>query len=355
MPYKTKIRVLVVDDSYFMRRVIRDLLNTDSAIEVVGEARDGLEAVKLVQELNPHVVTMDYNMPKMDGAKATEKILKSDGPHPAIIVLSAHTKDGIQKTFKSLNVGAVDFIAKPSGELSIDIEKVKGELLQKIKIASDAKVQISEKIQEKSPKKKRGPIREYTPQVVVIGASTGGPPILEKILSGIPNKIDAAIFVVQHMPTNFTGDFAKFINKNVNIKVTVAKEGEVIKPGLCYIAPGGYHTVIEIQEENEVSEKLFHLNKEPYVNGYRPSIDVLMKSCARKFGKKTVGIILTGMGKDGIEGMRAINAAGGYTIAQSLDTAVIDSMPKAVVDAGIAHDILSPDNIIKKINELFKK
>lgn len=350
---KRKIRVLVVDDSIFMRKLIVDLLHSDEQIEVVGEAKDGLEAVSLVKKLQPDVVTMDYNMPLMDGALATERILKTAPHKPAIIILSGHTKENVEEAFEGLRYGAIDIIFKPSGEYSPDIEEIKDVLISKIKIAAHAHVFRFQDSAEDSSEKVS--IHELASRAVVIGASTGGPPVVEHIITKLPRDLEAAVLVVQHLPSGFTDSFAKLIDKKSSFKTKEAEDGEVIKNGICLIAPGGWHMTVEIKmEAGMLPEKLVHLTKEPPVNGYRPSVDVLMSSVAEKFGNKSIGVILTGMGKDGQEGARAIIEAGGYTIAQTPQTAVIESMPRAIIDPGLADDILDPEDIIQKIIQLSK-
>ncbi len=349
-----KIKVLIVDDSFFMRKLILELLSSDPSIIIVGEAKDGNEAIEMTDQYKPHVVTMDYNMPGMNGAETTAKILQDLDHQPSIIMLSVCTKEGADETLRSLRAGAVDFIAKPSGELSMDIDKVKDELLAKIKVAAEAHIQKSSEFDKKilSLAKKS----KHASKVVVIGASTGGPPVLEDILTGLPADLKIAILVVQHMPEKFTKNFAERLDNIIAFNTKEAEEGDMIKTGTCLVAPGGKHMLVEIREEDDEleSERIIHLTKEPPILGLRPSIDVLMKTVAHCFGNKTIGIILTGMGIDGTDGMRAIKKAGGYTITQTPETTVVDSMPKSIIKQGLAEEILNPVDITKKIIELSK-
>jgi two-component system chemotaxis response regulator CheB len=345
-----KIKVLIVDDSFFMRKLLRELLSLDDEIQVVGDAKDGAEAIGETVRLKPDVITMDYQMPKMDGARATEKILSGSEPLPAIIMLSAFAKEEAEETFKSLRAGAVDFILKPSGELSLDIDKVKQEIITKIKIAAKAHVRKHEVPRKRVQKKENK--EEVAIKVVVIGASTGGPPIVEDIVANFPSDLPVAVLVVQHMPEHFTKSFAERLNKMSRIPVKEAEEGDIIKIGHVFVAPGNFHMKVERRDNDKVSEKVVHLTKEPPEHGLRPAIDVLMRSAVHSYANQIVGVILTGMGEDGLAGMRAIKMAHGHTIVQEPETAVVDSMPKSVIAEGLADEILPPEEIAKKVVEL---
>ncbi|MDA2921773.1 chemotaxis response regulator protein-glutamate methylesterase [Patescibacteria group bacterium AH-259-L07] len=347
------IKVLIVDDSFFMRKLLRELLNSDAEIEVVGEAKDGVMAIEEAARLKPDVITMDYNMPKMDGAEATEKILSGSEPLPVVIMLSAYVREEAEEAFKSLRAGAVDFVLKPSGELSLDIDKVKQEIITKIKVAARAHVRKHKVLKIKARKKK--PRKETAAKAVIIGASTGGPPVVEDIIAGMPSNFSAAVLVVQHMPEHFTKTFAERLNKVSKIPVKEAEEGDIIKAGRVFIAPGGYHMKIEKMDTGKVFENVVHLTKELPKHGLRPAIDVLMFSAAHSYVNQTIGVVLTGMGDDGREGMRAIKTVHGHTIVQDPETAVVDFMPKAVIEEGLADEILPPSEIAEKIIELSKK
>lgn len=351
-----KIKVLIVDDSFFMRKLLRDIVNSDKEIEVVGEANNGRDAVEKVKELNPDVVTMDYNMPEMDGAEATNEILCNDGPKPAIIIVSAHTRHGIEETLKSLRAGAMDFISKPSGEVSLDIEKVKNKLLEKIKIAKKANIiKCPSRAKKVRPKKIQTEHKVMNVhQVVVLNASTGGPPVIEEIINNIPRDFPSPILIVQHMPEGFTENFAKILDKNAPCNVKEAQEKDVIMAGNCYIIPSGYHGVIEYFEDEEEVKKIIHLTKELKVNGYRPSMDVLLKSVADKYKQNVVAVILTGMGMDGIEGARYVKSAGGHVIVQSPETAVVDTIISGVMADDIEDEILEPTAISKSLIKICK-
>lgn len=345
------IKVLIVDDSFFMRKLLRELLSVDPQIEVVGEAHDGVEAIGEVIRLNPDVITMDYNMPRMNGIETIEHILKDTGRHPAIIMVSATTKEGAEETFACLRAGAVDYILKPSGELSLDIEKIGSEIISKIKVACNATVRKFEPLKEyRGPKTVKN---VNTQKIVAIGASTGGPPIIEDILAGLPGNLDAAVLITQHMPPNFTRSFAERLDRISELVVIEAAGGEEIKNGMGFVAPGGFHMLLIEEKKQGVTKNYIKLTEDPLVNNFRPSVDVMMQSIAKKDCKeKCVGVILTGMGEDGREGIRAIKQAGGYIIAQEPRTAAVGTMPNAVIKAGIADAILTPLNIAKKILDL---
>jgi two-component system chemotaxis response regulator CheB len=337
-----KIRVLVVDDSYFMKKLIAELLLSDPNIEVVGVAKDGLEAVEKARELKPDVITMDYNMPHMNGVEAVKKILaEKECGDPGIIMVSAYTSKDSETALEALRAGAVDFVQKPSGELSFDIEKVKDELLQKVYLAAKATIvrfPDSREILHKPIAGSQG----MAQKVVVIGASTGGPPLVEEILRELPKDFSAAVIIVQHMPDFFTQKFAERLNKIVPMTVRWAQNGDVLSSGTIFIAPA--NTELEIKTENE--HKVFQCSdyRSDY-KGIHPSIDHTMAEIAHVFSENTLGVILTGMGEDGLLGMAAVKKYGGTTVAQDPETATIDSMPDSIIRAKLADHVLRPEKI----------
>jgi two-component system, chemotaxis family, protein-glutamate methylesterase/glutaminase len=347
---KKPIRVLIVDDSFFTRKVLREILLEDSEIEVVGEAKDGAEAVKQAILLKPDVITMDYNMPKLNGAEATEKILDALGPFPVILMVSAYTKEGAEETFISLRAGAVDFIQKPSGEISFDLNKVQDELLSKIKMSVGVSVKRYTAL-KKTHESRKTSEGVASPQVIVIGASTGGPPLVEDIIASLPADFPVGIVVAQHMPPNFTGSFADRIDKLTSLSVKEGESGDKIEAGHAIVAPGGMHTLFHVSK-TENSYHTIRLQKHKGKKELEPSIDRAMLSASEVFGKHAIGIVLTGMGNDGMEGMRAIKEAGGHTIVQDPDTAVVGSMPQAVIDEGLADQILAPNKIAARLIKL---
>ena len=346
------IKVLVVDDSLFMRSLISDILNSEPEIEVIDTAKNGSEAIKKIPKIKPNCITLDLVMPGWDGL-TTLKHIMSQYPTP-VVILSAHSKKAANITIECLNAGAVSFVLKPSGELSLDIEKIKEELIKEVKTAAKVKVgKIKSLIAKplKLPRRKLIGINK----IVVIGASTGGPQTLEAILSSIPPGFPAPILIAQHMPTiSFTQSLAAHLNDGCQLIVKVAENNEIIQASKVYLAPGGFHVTIEPWELGRGAscekkdrhtryairdtDAIIHLTEdEP--GALSPSIDITMKSVAKVYNENAIGIILSGMGDDGVEGMRAIKEAGGKTIVQD-ESSLIFGMPKAVIEAGYADKVL---------------
>lgn len=345
------IRVLVVDDSFFMRKLLSDILNSDSDIEVVDTARNGEEALEKLKVSKPDVITLDFVMPVMGGLE-TLKYIMSEYPTP-VVMLSAYTKKGAEVTIDCLDAGAVGFALKPSGEVSVNIEKIKDEIIEEIKKASKASVQkIKSIITRKRIKRFLEPGAVVKEKVIVIGASTGGPPVLELILSELPSNLPAAVLIVQHMPKLFTKFLAERLDRESELAVKEAQEGDVIEVGNAYVAPGDFHMLVEKKEIKGEMKAVIGLSKSPLVHGLRPSIDVTMKSVAEVYGKNAIGIILTGMGNDGIDGMKAIKIKHGKTIAQDEATSLIFGMSKKVIESGDADYIIPVFNISKEIIQL---
>ncbi len=345
-----KIRVLVADDSFFMRKVLRELLGYEFDIEVVGEAKDGAEAVKEAIRLKPNVITMDYNMPIADGAVATEEIMRAVDPPPAVIMLSAYAQKDAEATLKVLRAGAVDFILKPSGEVSVDLEKIKDELIAKIRAAAEATVKKYPELQSRLQVKKEIPA-EIATKIVVIGASTGGPPLLENLIAELPTDLKAAVVVVQHMPAGFTRIFADRLNRNSKILVKEAEEGDLLRNGMVFVAPGDLNMTLSKAYEDP-NKKIVHLSTEPADVTLRPSIDIFMMSAAHQYPRNMVSVLLTGMGDDGVEGLRGTKTIHGSTIAQDPSTAAIPSMPRAAIKEKLADEILKPDQIVNRLVQL---
>lgn len=337
-----RVRVLVVDDSFLMRKVISDIVNSDPSLEVIGKAKDGKDALEKVFSLKPDVVTLDVNLPLLDGLSVLEEIMNKQ-PTP-VVMLSAYTRSGTSATIKALELGAVDFIAKPSGEISLDLTKLKEEITTKVKMAARI---ASDKFTVTGRSESKEEDKPAIKKVVVIGASTGGPKAVLDIIQCIPPDIKAAIIVVQHMPKGFTLTFAERISWQSGIKAKEAEEGDLMVTSKVFVAPAGYHMVLE----KEFSFIRVKLTEDPLVNFVRPSIDVTMQSVAEIFGRNTLGVVLTGMGKDGLEGARAIKEKGGTVIVQDESTSVIWGMPKMVYEAGLADKILPLSQIPKAIIE----
>ncbi len=343
------LKVLVVDDSALMRKIITEMLNSCPEIEVVGTARNGIDALEKIVKYKPHVVTLDLEMPEMDGITAL-KFIMQNFPVP-VIMLSSLTQRGSEATLEALSLGALDFIPKPSGTISLDLHKVRDELICKIKAAVRARIL--------TPKVELNPVLCQTPKnlkkvplgmaqkVVAIGSSTGGPRALENILTSLPADLPAGILITQHMPKGFTNSLAERLDRICLLKVKEAENGDLLKAGQVLIAPGDYHLKID-------GDRRVQLNRGAPVQHVRPSIDVMMLSLSRIFRNNMVGVVLTGMGKDGTVGMKAIKEAGGRTIVQDKSTSVIFSMPNSVIKEGYA-DIISPLPLIaSKIISCFK-
>jgi len=346
------IKVLVVDDSAFMRKALTSILQEDPEIKVIGTARDGDEAIQMIQDLKPDIVTMDVEMPRMDGITALREIMQKC-PVPVIMV-SSLTTEGAKVTLEALEVGAVDFIPKNLAELSVNIVKIKGMLIEKIKtigkrgiikrrpIAKPAETKIE------TPKVEIPKVRVTTERkvgIVSIGTSTGGPKALQEIIPKLPKDFPVPIVIAQHMPPNFTKPFAERLDQLSHLSVKEAEEGETIKPGIVYIAPGRGH----MRLKRRGIETLVNISddKEEFI--YRPSVDALMLSVADCFPGRSLGVILTGMGNDGAKGCKKIKENGGRIFAQNEESCVVYGMPRAVIEAGIADKVVSLEEMAGEI------
>jgi len=328
-----------------MRKLISDLLESDPRIEVVDTARDGVEAIEKTCRLHPDVVTMDIQMPRMSGLDALSHIM-GQCPTP-VVVLTGLTDPNL--AFEALERGAVDFVLKPSGTISVDIYKVRQELVEKVKLATLVNLRkVTAKIAPASPIALRAPPGTPGKRAVAVGASTGGPKALDHLLSSLPVGLPAPVLVVQHMPPGFTRSFAERLNQRSPLLVKEAEEGDAVLPGRAYVAPGDHHMLIERQGGREI----IRLDKSPRVKGLRPSADVTMRSVADVYGAGSIGVVLTGMGSDGAEGLKAIKERGGVTIAQDRATSIIYGMPRAAVESGCVDKVLPLDKIPGEIVRL---
>lgn len=348
------IKVLIVDDSAMMRKAVRRILETDAAIEVVGVARDGEDGLRKDTELCPDVVTMDINMPVMDGITCMLYLFEQH-PGVRVIMVSSLTQEGAITTFEALELGAFDYVAKPSGTVSTNLHIVGRELITKIK-ASMTQKKHRPSVFSKAKSAKKETVRplatinaRITQKVVVIGVSTGGPGTLMDILPYIPPDLDAAIVVVQHMPPMFTASFAKRLDDNCQIPFKEAANGDSLVKGQGLLAPGGLHLIV--RKHITRSEHIVRLTTLPVGTLFMPSVDVTMHSILESFGRRTVGVLLTGMGSDGAEAMVTIRKAGGITIAEDESTAVVFGMPREAIERGGA-EIVAPANHIA--NEIIK-
>jgi len=329
---KSLVRVLVVDDSALMRKLIPQLLQGDRSIEVVGTAMDGLLGLKKIKELKPDVVTLDLEMPRMDGLDMLREIVKQHSI--PVIVVSSHTSKGAYSALNALTQGAFDFIAKPTDASKGGLEQIARELAVKIKVAaiSGPPKQTFQPSPMASPATKPQPAKSRLSRVIAIGVSTGGPNALHYICSQLPADFTGCLLIVQHMPEGFTGMFARRLNDCSLIHVTEALSGDLLGPGRAFVCPGNRHMKIRRTPKGEM---VVLVDQAP-VNGHRPSVDVLFRSVAKELGKESAAVLMTGMGDDGAQAMQAVQAAGGVTVAQSLDTCVVDSMPRAAIEAGYA-------------------
>ena len=396
----TLIRVLIVDDSAFMRSALTRMLEADPEIKVIGQAWDGEDGLRKVQELNPDLVTLDLEMPKLDGLGMLERLMKTN-PKPVLIV-SSLAVEGAEPTLRALEAGALDFIPKyQEGGFSLDF--LRHELHGKIKavarrgrfmkpvngslaesrlrhdsfVAGSKTRPLPASDKNASPAGKRefsrfsagrslinAPTQGAEPSsppvarvgrpkrdIVAIGVSTGGPPAVQKVLSALPADFPACILIAQHMPATFTDAFARRLDNVCKIHVSEAKGGDKIGPGLAYVCPGGKHIRLDLRGPLPVIDVV----TEPVDALYKPAVNVLMESVGNSLGRRTVGVTMTGMGSDGVEGSKVLKEKGGYLIAQDEASCVVYGMPKAVVDAGLADEVVDVDSLAASIqNALYR-
>jgi two-component system chemotaxis response regulator CheB len=333
---RSPVRVLVVDDSALMRKLIPQLLQGDSSIEVVGTAMDGLLGLKKIEELRPDVVTLDLEMPRMDGLAMLREIVRRYAI--PVIVVSSHTSKGAYSALNALSQGAFDFVAKPTDSPKGGLEQIARELAVKIKVAA---ISGPPKLNfYPTPHASAGPKPQPTEnrptRTIAIGVSTGGPNALDYLCSRLPADFAGCLLIVQHMPEGFTGMFARRLNDGSPIHVSEALSGDILRPGRAFICPGNRHLKIRRTSQGDM---IVLVDQAP-VNGHRPSVDVLFRSVAKELGKDSAAVLMTGMGDDGANAMQAVQAAGGVTIAQSIETCVVDSMPRAAIEAGYAGRIV---------------
>jgi two-component system chemotaxis response regulator CheB len=338
------IRVLVVDDSALMRKLIPQLLERDNSIHVVGTAMDGAFALKKIEELKPDAITLDLEMPRMDGIETLRQIMRQ--LQVPVVVVSAHTREGASTTFKALHMGAFDFVAKPENVLGEGMNEIATEMIEKIKAAVRSPF-----VRRPLPsfagrpgagyvaKPKRPGVVTPASKVVALGISTGGPNSLEFMLSQLPTEFPAAILVVQHMPAGFTETFARRLNETCNLDVKEAQSGDLIAAGRVLVCPGDRHMRVRRMPLGDVVV----LSDDNKVNGHRPSVDVLFRSVAQEFGSDSVGLLMTGMGEDGAEALGVMKAAGALTIAQDEASSVVWGMPRAAIERGYANRVVSLD------------
>lgn len=338
------LRVLVVDDSAFMRRVLTEMIERQPGFRVVGTALDGEEALVRVRKLDPDILTLDLEMPRLDGRRTLERLM-AERPKPVVIV-SAYTPEGSQAAIEALEMGAVDCVAKPSGPISLDMAKVEARLHEALRAAAAADMRALTRRLSRAAgaSARRGRGRTPARIAVAIAASTGGPRTLTQVLPGLPAELDAAIFIVQHMPPHFTESLAHRLDHLGPLPVVHVQGGEVPMAGTAYLAPGDFH----LRVRREPSLRLT-LDQEPSVWGVRPSADLLFESVAESFGARSVGVVLTGMGRDGGAGLLRIREAGGSTLVQDRESAVVYGMPGHALAVGAAEEAIALPRLAEAI------
>jgi len=384
----TQIGVLIVDDSPFMRLTLQKILNQDPSIKVLDTARDGREGILKLQSLRPDVVTMDVEMPVMNGLQALDEIMRWQPT--SVIILSSVTTEGAQSTLKALDLGAVDVVAKPSGRPGADLEVLSRDLVEKVKAAAlvnparlkpkglssypqipsttvpsdtgtSVKAGISKGVtstlssstslglgSRSLSTNKGGGLPKHTVEIVAIGTSTGGPSALQAVLPTLPGNFSVPVLVAQHMPAGFTGPLAQRLNGLCALNVREGVHGEVLKAGTVYVAQAGK----QLQVQRRSGQLILHIGDEaPIPTLYHPSIDVMFLSLAKEVGKGTLGVVMTGMGSDGTKGMKELKRLEGFAIAEAEETCVVYGMPRSLVDAGLADRIVPLGEIGKTIVE----
>lgn len=359
-----KVKVLVADDSAFMRKLIQEILLASDQIEIAGTARNGQDVIRKIKELNPDVVTMDIEMPLLNGIEAL-KIIMKESPVP-VVMLSSTTQAGAENTLQAIQNGAVDFIAKPSGPISLDLQTIEKKIIEKVLAASKANIKrlaVQPTEQKFLPPHSSGcskieledPIHiganrtswEGTAKkIICIGTSTGGPRALQTVLTKLPENIDAPIVVVQHMPPGFTKSLANRLNSLAKIAVKEAENGETLQKGTAYIAPGGYHMLIRKMPAGLTVQ----LEQTEPCNGHRPSVDVMFESISLLHDYAKVAVIMTGMGSDGAKGLIQLGNSGKTkAIAESQETSIVFGMPKAAISTTLVDEVQNVENIATTI------
>lgn len=324
------MRVVVVDDSAYVRKVIKEMLSRSPLLEVVGTARDGEEALEVVEKLQPDVVTLDLIMPRMDGVAflRTQMVRR---PLPVVIV--SITSENGEMMLRALDAGAVDMIQKPTALASDRVLEIADELIAKVRSAGQARVQILEKPAEPLPALRRFETRATKAEIIVIGVSTGGPQALKYLLPQLPADFPVPIAVVIHMPVGYTDFFARNLNEISPLDIREAKEAEALRPGSVMIAPAGQHLTFRRLKDGSV---VTHLDLQPSDSAHRPAADIMFQSAAEVFGSQSIGVVMTGMGSDGTKGAAWIKAQGGLILTEAEESCVVYGMPRSVMEAGLS-------------------
>lgn len=345
-----QVRVLVVDDSAFMRRAISQMLKSDPEIEVVGTGVNGREAVELVKEHRPDVLTLDIEMPEMDGLTALRTIMRECPTK--VLMLSSLTTEGSHAALTALKYGAADFLAKDSSNFSLQITKIQEDLLTKVRALAKTRFVPGARRAAPRPGAAAGRMPAYRSgqfDLVCIGSSTGGPPVLETVLTSLPPSLSTPIVIAQHMPVVFTRSMADRLAKLCRLDVVHAEDRMVVRPRTVYIAPGALNTHIQRVGPGQL---VLRVNDLPQGCLYRPSVNALLSSAAEHTGRRTLAVVLTGIGEDGLKGARELHAKGGTILAQSEETSVVYGMPRAVTEAGLVSGSLDPVQLSKTLRSL---
>jgi two-component system, chemotaxis family, protein-glutamate methylesterase/glutaminase len=353
-----KIRVLIVDDSAFMCRVLRDIISADPQLEVAGQGRDGRDAVAMAESLKPDVITMDINMPHIDGLQATELIM-SQQPRP-IVIVSSESREGAASTLRALELGAIDFVSKPSGGVDLDMRSVKDELTRKLKLASKVRV-VRTATRLKSAGHPAAPVPSANipasaigaqnggkSPIVVIAASTGGPAAVTQLVSGLPKDLAAAVILVLHMPPAFTAPFTSQLSEVSPLSVEEAVMNETVQAGKIYVCPGSSH--LRVSSQGKIL-----LDAGARIDGYRPCADVTFETVGSYARGLAVGVVLTGMGSDAAKGALDLKSKGGYVVAQDEATSMIFGMPAEAIKTGAVDEVLPLRDIAAAIEKRVAK
>ncbi|HSQ32659.1 MAG TPA: chemotaxis response regulator protein-glutamate methylesterase [Gemmatimonadaceae bacterium] len=351
-----RLRVLVVDDSAFMRQLASQVIDDSGEFVVAGTARNGYDALKQIRALDPDIVTLDVDMPELDGLGALACIM-NETPRPVVMLSAGTTASGMSATVKALELGAVDFVLKPSGSISLDLARIRGRLLEALRAAARANPAGLRTLAHRTLPRHTpisvdlsAPNSAPATNLVVIAASTGGPRALTAVLPRLPRSLDAAVLVVQHMPAGFTRSFAQRLDTVSPMRAEEAQDGDTIVNGRIYVAPGGRHMTVRDGEQGSA----IALDDTPPLWGVRPAADHLFRSAAQQFGPSVVAVVLTGMGRDGADGTRAIRSAGGRAVVQDRETSTIFGMPHAALQHAGADRVLPLGDIGNAIVELLE-